>query len=400
MPPRSSKRSAAQAAAAQADVEKKSKIAAGWQDVGEAVVYKGKALAPLLVYHTPNCREDAKKIYAFDMDWTVLKPKSGRKFPTGATDWEFILPEVPKKLKQLHTDGHRIVLFTNQGGMEKGNTTPLEIKTKITTGNNHFRKPSVFLWRHFAEQCCAAPPSPEQCVFVGDAAGRAKNWRAGAPKDFNASDRMFAENIGIPFQTPEEFFLGQAPVSSFDYGAFDPKPLRAQLAAPPPTIDPSKTQEMIVMVGCPASGKSTLSKHKFEKEHGYTRINRDEMGTASKCSKAAAAALAAGQSVVIDNTNGSPAARSEWIKLAQKHKVPCRCILMETPRDLAEHMNLFRQNTTQGRQRRVPAVGYNVFFKNYQEPTSAEGFASVLTYPFVPQFASDEERDMFFHWTC
>jgi predicted kinase len=36
----------------------------------------------------------------------------------------------------------------------------------------------------------------------------------------------------------------------------------------------------------------------------------------------AAAALAEGKSVVIDNTNPSASKRAEWLALAKKHKVP------------------------------------------------------------------------------
>ena len=34
-------------------------------------------------------------------------------------------------------------------------------------------------------------------VYVGDAAGRAKNWEPGKPKDFSCSDRKFAANLGV-----------------------------------------------------------------------------------------------------------------------------------------------------------------------------------------------------------
>lgn len=37
----------------------------------------------------------------------------------------------------------------------------------------------------------------KKCKYVGDAAGRAKNWVPDKPKDFSCSDRMFAANIGI-----------------------------------------------------------------------------------------------------------------------------------------------------------------------------------------------------------
>ena len=37
----------------------------------------------------------------------------------------------------------------------------------------------------------------KQSIFVGDAAGRAKNWAPGKPKDFSCSDRKFAANLGV-----------------------------------------------------------------------------------------------------------------------------------------------------------------------------------------------------------
>ena len=45
-----------------------------------------------------------------------------------------------------------------------------------------------------------------------------------------------------------------------------------------------QSQELVVMVGCPASGKSTLRK-KYLEPHGYVAVNRDTMGTFEKCCK-------------------------------------------------------------------------------------------------------------------
>lgn len=75
------------------------------------------------------------------------------------------------------------------------------------------------------------------------------------------------------------------------------------------------------MVGCPASGKSTISKRFFHDKKGYELINGDTLGTPAKCEKAAAAALAAGKSVVIDNTCPSTTARAVYMKLANNAKV-------------------------------------------------------------------------------
>jgi bifunctional polynucleotide phosphatase/kinase len=45
-----------------------------------------------------------------------------------------------------------------------------------------------------------------------------------------------------------------------------------------------QTLELVMMVGCPASGKSTFRK-RFLEPHGYVAINRDTLGTMDKCIK-------------------------------------------------------------------------------------------------------------------
>ena len=37
----------------------------------------------------------------------------------------------------------------------------------------------------------------DECTYVGDAAGRPKDWAPEKKKDFSCTDRMFAANIGI-----------------------------------------------------------------------------------------------------------------------------------------------------------------------------------------------------------
>lgn len=47
----------------------------------------------------------------------------------------------------------------------------------------------------------------KESFYCGDAAGRPKT--ATRPKDFNDTDLKFALNVGLPFLTPEQFFLGE-----------------------------------------------------------------------------------------------------------------------------------------------------------------------------------------------
>lgn len=45
------------------------------------------------------------KIAGFDMDGTLIEPKSNKKFATGPTDWKFWDDSVKTKLSQLHSEG-------------------------------------------------------------------------------------------------------------------------------------------------------------------------------------------------------------------------------------------------------------------------------------------------------
>ena len=42
-----------------------------------------------------------------------------------------MLPSIPAKLKQLHTQGYKIVIFTNQGGVATGTVKAADIQHKI-----------------------------------------------------------------------------------------------------------------------------------------------------------------------------------------------------------------------------------------------------------------------------
>ena len=86
--------------------------------------------------------------------------------------------------------------------------------------------------------------------------------------------------------------------------------------------------DIVLLVGPPATGKSTLARQ-FEKQLGYVHVNRDTVGTMDKCVHMARVALSGSdsggsssnsskRSVVIDNTNLTPAVRGTWIRLANE----------------------------------------------------------------------------------
>ncbi|KAL4236921.1 hypothetical protein ACF0H5_005307 [Mactra antiquata] len=380
-----------------------------WEYHGDVV----KNVCPLLTL-TSTSLPGCEKAAGFDIDFTVIKTASGRKFATGATDWEWWDDCVPKKLQSLHKDGYRVIFYTNQAGIEKLKVKPEELMRKIEaiikeldipilafvcTGENQYRKPSTLMWEYWEKNWNQGVKVDRlKSIYVGDAAGRAKEWSPGKPKDFSCSDRKFAFNLGVEFYTPEEFFFDEKP-APFTWQSIDPASIidKAKSSSDKKEYH-SKSPEMVIMVGAPATGKSTFRRRYFE-SHGYIAVNRDTMGTMQKCIKAASEALKSKKSVVADNTNPTVVARKDFIDCAKKAGVPCRCFVMDTQLDLAHHLNYFRQTQTSGSVRRVPDVGYNVFKKNYEAPTKAEGFSEIVQIPFVPKFDNKKDEELFKQWT-
>jgi bifunctional polynucleotide phosphatase/kinase len=65
------------------------------------------------------------------MDDTIVRVKSGAKFATNAEDWIFWHECVPKKMLELFNEGFKIVIFTNQLGIENGKTKVEHLKKKV-----------------------------------------------------------------------------------------------------------------------------------------------------------------------------------------------------------------------------------------------------------------------------
>ncbi|KAJ8040482.1 Bifunctional polynucleotide phosphatase/kinase [Holothuria leucospilota] len=392
------------------EAEPKLKFDLEWDFFGEKT---SKGLHPLLELTGPAVK-GSSKIAGFDLDYTLIRPKSGRKWPTGPKDWMFLSDAVPEKLKKIHDEGFKIIIFTNQRGMEKGYTTPKDfmakiddiitaldfpIQTFVATGENQYKKPGTLMWdRMVKKHNDGVTVDLEESYFVGDAAGRAKNWAPGKPKDFSCSDRMFAANIGIGFYTPEEFFDGEDK-AIFEWRSVNPREVLER--AKTNQLDDEyhlETKDFVIFTGPPASGKSSFYHH-FLEPHGYVWVNRDTMKTQAKCIEAAKKAIAEGKSVAIDNTNPSTAARAAFIDLTKKKDYTVRCFVMDTPLEVCHHLNMVRQNQSSGKIRRIPNIGFNVYKKNYQEPTTKEGFSEIKKIPFYPVFENKNDEKLFLHWT-
>lgn len=357
----------------------------------------------LLVYTPPNCA-NSSLIAAFDLDGTLIKTKSGARFPKDDDDWELLFGNIKSKLKIKLTENYKLVIFTNQAAIDKNDSKRLGFQRKIenvvkridlpiqvyiATGHSIYRKPVPGMWFVLTlEKNGGIDVDMEKSFFVGDAAGRSKNWAVKKPKDHSLADRLFALNVGLKFFTPEEFFLGAKPVAC-SMPRFDPK----KIIAPDFTVPICDQLEVILMVGCPGSGKSFFCEQ-FLISKGYVRVNRDKLGSWQKCVKLMEESLSAKKKVVIDNTNPNKESRKRYIDAAKKYNVPCRCFAMQVDVAHAKHNNKFRELTDRSHLK-VSDIIINSYFKQFEEPTLDEGFKEIVEIPFVPTFNSEKQEQLY-----
>jgi predicted kinase len=134
------------------------------------------------------------------------------------------------------------------------------------------------------------------------------------------------------------------------------------------------TQELVVLVGLQGSGKSTWVREHLAATH--TVVSKDHWPHArrreARQRRVVAELLAAGRSVVVDNTNPGPEERAPLVAAARAAGVPVRAVWLDTPWDTA----VARNDRREGRAR-VPLVGLLATRTRLVPPSAAEGFDRV-----------------------
>lgn len=310
-------------------------------------------MAPVILkLHEPRHRQ---MLAMFDYDWTLVKPKQGRKFPKDADDWQWLNETVPYTLRRLYDEGYGIMVFTNQTKDWKkqhiiNSLETLRVPMTVVIAYNlaeHKPNPSIF---HAAVG--DKKWKPEASFFVGDALGRRG--------DFADSDKAFAENISVAVKSPEDVF------SQKDANGVGLVWLNSTLEDALRRVAPLKEQEVVIMVGYPGSGKSTVAEKLGE--HGYFVVDGDAHKTDEKRLRIATEQLEKGRSVVMDATNLTREKRALYVALARERKLPSRCIFVATSLERALERNLERPEG-----KRVPRVAYYKMQKTFEVPTAYEG---------------------------
>ncbi|KAL3463222.1 polynucleotide kinase 3 phosphatase-domain-containing protein [Aspergillus heterothallicus] len=364
--------------------------------------------------YSPESTSDQKsrsgkpKIAAFDFDSTLVSTASGNRFAKNAEDWKWWNPIVPSKLRELHFDGYHVAIISNQKAVKakkekngsdsksltnlKGRVTAvmghldIPISVYAATEDDEFRKPRSGMWRELLDDYDFDVTGVDYSasIFVGDAAGR--------PNDHSTADRGFAVNAGLPFKTPEEFFLDAPPEPVVE--SFDPTQYIQPADSPDDVLPPFSRKsplELVMFCGSPGAGKSTFYWNYLE-PLGYERVNQDNLKSRPKCISVAKEHLAAKRSVVVDNTNADPETRALWLDVAKQFDVPIRCVYFSASPALCKHNNAVRAaNKTLNPESRtlLPGIAFGDFGKRFKEPTLSEGFQDIIRVDF--RFCGDED---------
>lgn len=362
------------------------------------------------IYGNPTA---SSKIAAFDIDGTLIKVKSGKKFAENSDDWKFWSGNVPKKLQQAHANGYSIILLSNQNFKAPKFKTDFEqkmiqlaralsvpLRVFAARERDQFRKPLTGMWDELVKNYNdGIPPNLSESFFVGDAAGRPS--QGSSPKDWNDTDRKFALNVGLPFFTPEEWFSGE-PKRAFVLSGFEPSkydhdepawhpsttPLALGPVAESGVIPQPSLAEIVLFVGAPGIGKTTCFE-KYFSPRGYQHVNQDTLKYFDKCVKAVTESITLGQPCVVDNTNPSKKTRSTYITLARQLGCPIRCIFFSGSTELAQHNNVYRACVQKSRAL-LPALAFVSYAKNFEEPTVDEGFIELKKVRFAFEGSSQE----------
>ena len=288
------------------------------------------------------------KIAAFDYDHTLVCPKDGKTMPSNVEDWQWLYPNIPDELKRYNEEGFSIVVFTNQSKPWKVIQIQYVMQTLqipvfiVVASDKCDYKPNPILYDVLVG---SAKIDKEQSFFVGDALGGKGDWAD--------SDKVFAQNIGFKCQSPEKMFAVKEIVEI-------------------PVLKLSDSKQVVIMVGYPGSGKSTIAKNICAKTN-FVLIQGDVHKTSPKMIKAALPCVKEGKSIVFDATNSSSKKRSEYIEFAKKHNLKVVCVHMSTSLEVS-----YKRNKERDPENQVPKIAYSVYTKHFENPSVEEGFELIV----------------------
>lgn len=325
------------------------------------------------------------KIAAFDLDGTLIKTISNKKFPINKNDYKYAFDNVKEKLDNLILKKYKIVIFTNQKGISLGKVNLDDIKYKINTlfpfadyfisdKDDIYRKPLMGMYDFFI----SLNGQPTKIFYVGDAAGR-KN-------DHSNVDINFAHNCNIKFYTDTNYFKNIKENISVNCPKLPNKTNKIN------DIDKYLDNTIIILQGFPSSGKSTFIKDYVNyykiNNNNYVHLSYDKSNTKNKFFKELKQKLLEKKLIFIDNLNASKKNRKEYIELVPKD-YNIIGIHINTSEEISKNLNKKRYYTTSldpnftyknKPYKKIPNVVYSIYKKNFEDMDKSEGFNKIYNY--------------------
>jgi predicted kinase len=143
--------------------------------------------------------------------------------------------------------------------------------------------------------------------------------------------------------------------------------------------------ECVILIGMPAAGKTSFYRERFAGTHDHVSkdLMRNTRRPQRRQEQLVAESLAAGRSVVIDNTNPSAAVRAPLIALARARGAAVTGYYFPT-----EAADALRRNRTREGRDRVPDVAIFTVRKRLEPPRREEGFDAL----YVVRLNEQERR--------
>lgn len=323
-----------------------------------------------LVIHNINTNTSAD-IIMFDLDDTIIK------FDLKSETYKLVYNNTIKKLAEL-SKNNTMIIISNQKQIRKPELLNIFMKKiaelskelcrnkifvdiYVSTTDGLYRKPNTGMI-----EIVRMKHTGKLKYYCGDALGRIG--------DFNDTDFKFGLNLGINVCSPEEIFLNEKrgkyvvhyPILNKYMYSFNYIPCN---------------QEMVIMVGYPGSGKSSISNDifgiGFVKEIYYKIINRDNLKSIDKCIKETVSSINNGMNIIIDNTNPTTKSRKIFIDIAKKYNYSVTVVEVLTSYEESMHNNYYRH--IKYKKELIPEIAYRIYKSTYDKPTMSEGINKILS---------------------
>ena len=324
----------------------------------------------LVIIRRPTNEKPRTKVAAFDLDGTLVQWSASFSgfWPSQLSHYELWSSTVPEKLRALHDEGYKLVLFTNQGGIQKAHSgkkaslvksiidwlaklidRPVHavMSTKsLKRSEDSFHKPTSKMWQVAINSLNKRQDFDiSQSFFVGDSAD--------PDDDQGGVDLKFAEAVGkergaaaLKFYTPTDYFgpsdsERRQKAKGFEKLTESAPPREALRARSALLGGYLQGPILLILCGVQGSGKSTFCEHLLvgETNNHWVHLSQDTIndgkpGKREKVENEAKEALDRGHSVVIDRMHLDIEQRSYFTEVAKSVGVPAHAVLLNPKKDV------------------------------------------------------------------